>query len=243
VKKQQKIYKLLMPQMNDSEAVIVGKATAVTSNTLKATAVVLVGFGFVFQFLINYLLGFVRSLSTIVHLLLFNLVFRGFTLKFFNTLLTFVAFDFMDISPFYDKQFVLVNKSKNTNYEALGYESQYMLRNFGSAILFIILALLEALVMTLITCFSKNRKIWIVNRAYKTKDKYFWNTPIATLNEGFLLFLLCSEINLHMEPKFHTEWQRMNSVICIILVFFCIAAFIFFPCLYGNKLHLNKVTD
>jgi hypothetical protein len=42
---------------------------------------------------------------------------------FFKTLQGFIAFDLLDISPYYDSYFELANLPKNVNYEAIGYDS------------------------------------------------------------------------------------------------------------------------
>jgi hypothetical protein len=108
----------------------------------------------------------------------------------------FVAYDLVDISPYYDSYFELVNLPKNVHYEALGYESQYMLRNFGSAFLFIALNLVYAIPMSLIACCFKNKENWLIRKAHETRKSYFWNTPITTLNEAFLILLVTSDVNI-----------------------------------------------
>jgi len=87
------------------------------------SSLVLVGFGYFFKLLINTLLGFVRSLSFVVHLQLFKLHFNGVSQKFFKILLVFVTFDAFDISEYYDNYFELENNALNIKCEALGYES------------------------------------------------------------------------------------------------------------------------
>lgn len=94
--------KKIKPQMSKEQEAIIGPAGEAAQAGIAAAGAVLAGSSVAFKFLLNYLLGFVRSLSTMLHLLLIRVSFQGFMQSFFSVLMNFVKFDLFDTNPYYD---------------------------------------------------------------------------------------------------------------------------------------------
>jgi len=101
---------------------VVEAATKAASAAMTTVGTAILASSFWIKILINYLFNFVKSLSTISHLLLMNVNFQGVTQVFFSNLMIFVQFDPIDLSDFYSETFELKNERPfNKNFEAIDY--------------------------------------------------------------------------------------------------------------------------
>jgi hypothetical protein len=94
--------KKIKPQMSKEQEAIIGPAGEVAQAVMASAGTVLVGSSVFYKFVLNFLLGFVRSLSTMLHLLLIKVSFQGFMQSFFSVLMNYVKFDLFDTNPYYD---------------------------------------------------------------------------------------------------------------------------------------------
>jgi uncharacterized membrane protein len=156
----------------------------------------------------------------------------------------FVKFDFYDMNNFYDSLFEEVeDKPLSANFEAVGYESQYFLRNYGSAFAFVLVFLVYAILAVLISFCCGKRDNKVARKARSVAKAYFWNSPIALVNESFLLTLLSAIVNIQLEFNFKTTFNSLCIGLSLVGAFLSIATLIFFPVLYCNRLNFKKITE
>jgi len=115
---------------------------------------------------------------------------------FFRGLMTFAAFDIIDTSP-YLNYLLALNPSEpvNNNFEALGFESIFLLHNVGSlifAFLFYPLAIVTMLLLKKMTS-SERAQEWASSMA----SHLFYGFLITTLTESYALLAVSSLINLN----------------------------------------------
>jgi len=105
-----------------------------------------------------------------------------------------MALDIINCDDFFDRELELTpTEPLSYNFEKIGYESLYSIRNFGSlsfAFLIIPGIILIANFIGLFNCRPCKTARDKVNKAY------FWNGIIGFINENFILICICWMLNL-----------------------------------------------
>jgi len=165
--------------------------------------VLAVGSGLVFgNFLVNLLLqgslqqlfSTIKKMQILVHMALVNISLPANASMFFAFLLQVVAFDVIPTDGPYDAIFGFQESNPLTlNFELIGYESVYCIRNLGSMFLMFLLATLTGVILA-ITSISKSAKIHHYRGV--VKEKMFWNGIFSFLNETYIILSVSFMLNL-----------------------------------------------
>ena len=134
---------------------------------------------------------------------------------FFVQIMTIAAFDYYDFSNRIHALFqVPRTKPINDDFEALGFESEYLIVNMGSLIVPWLLHAVLIIVLILISCCQCRSE-----RARRLHQKIyrflFWGFNITLVNESFMIVIVCLLINVkHL--SFATPGLTAMSITCLI---------------------------
>jgi len=104
----------------------------------------------------NHLLSMINTQQIIVLMPLFDITLPANAGVFFNGLMTFTAFDIIDTSPYLDWMLQLEPTDPvNNKFEAVGFESIFLLHNLGSLVLAFLYYPLAILAMNLLKCMGE----------------------------------------------------------------------------------------
>jgi len=217
-----------------------------SASAIKAlgNTVLAAGSGLVFgNFLINLLLqgslqqlfSTIKKMQILVHMALVNVSLPANASMFFAYLLQIVAFDVVPTDNAYDTIFSFEeSKPVTTNFELMGYESVYAIRNLGSMFLIFILAAMAGAFLA-ISSISKSAKV----HEYRgmVKERLFWNGILSFLNETYIILCVSFMLNLQVlwdpeTPKSHggTIFSLIIGItIGIVLIALPIFIAIYFP--------------
>jgi len=191
------LQRVLPGQLQVSEEGTAGIEAAV-KNAEKGMATV-VAANFVLTLLIsasmNHLLSMINTQQIIVMMPLFKITLPANAGVFFNALMTFTAFDIIDTSPFLNWLLQLEPAQPvNSNFEAVGFESVFLLHNLGSLLLVFLYYLVVILVMKILECMGENEKAqkWAGN----LRSDLFHGYMIRIMTESYSLLAVCCFINL-----------------------------------------------
>ena len=155
--------------------------------------------------LLNLLLNQVRSLSIITHMMLISIKLPASVLVFYPKIFEIICFDLYEqylkfdvllswVFNFDDEPF----ESEGNRFEALGYESHFMISNLSSVFVFLVINLVVQLVHFLIAkyeCCKRGNKIRVFSK--KQHDQFVWNGAIEFFNEVYMLICIAVAINIH----------------------------------------------
>jgi len=142
---------------------------------------------------------------------------------FFRGLMTFAAFDIIDTSPYLNALLALnPTEPLNNNFEALGFESVFLLHNLGSlilAFLFYPLAIVTMLLLRKMTS-SETAQEWASSMA----SHLFFGFLITILTESYSILALSSLINLK-----NLQWTSFGFVTQSLFTLFFSALIVGYP--------------
>lgn len=134
---------------------------------------------------------------------------------FFKQIMQIAAFDIIEIGEPLDKLLNLEpTEPINDNFEAVGFESIYLLNNMGTfAIAYFIWILAAIIALFLKICMKWSKKL---KRAYnRLRRKLFFNSLISLFLESYSLISVCCLINLSF-LSFASYGVTVQSVSCIL---------------------------
>jgi len=142
--------------------------------------------------------------------------------SFYATLMSIAAMEIVSTDDLFDRAYQLEDSEPFTpNFETMGYESMYSIRNFG---LLYILASLCPLVLLLGYLANKLPFTWAKRLYYKIYNFYFWSAIVSFLQGSFLLMAMCAALNTK-HFKFNSYGNACNSLFALL----CIALIILMP--------------
>ena len=124
------------------------------------------------------------------------------------------AFEIIEISEPLDNLLELEpTEPINENFEAIGFESIYLLNNMGTlAIAYLIWAVAAIITLFIKLFMQKSKKL---RKAYhKLRKKLFFNSLISLFLESYSLISVCCLINLSF-ISFNSYGLSVHSVVCI----------------------------
>ena len=138
---------------------------------------------------------------------------------FFNQIMQIAAFDIIEISePLDDLLDLEPTDPINENFEAVGFESIYLLNNMGTLaiayLIWIVATILTLVIWVLSYNSNKTRAVYHVLR-----KKLFFNSIISLFLESYSLISVCCLINFSF-ISFETYGIAFHSITCI-LFFTC----------------------
>ena len=165
-----------------------------------------------------------------MHIILINVAYPATATIFFGMLMGVLTFQFYDFSDFYNRILQLDPDSRGSNplnnqFYMLGYNTLYIIQNFGSLCWTIFIAPVGWAFASLIVSFTKGQFIGV--RA-KFNRLMFYNYWIGFLNETCIFLAVCAALNL-VYFKWHTYGEAVNSLVALIFGL----ALILFPFFVG----------
>ena len=143
------------------------------------------------------MLGSIKNLQIIVHLVLMGVIVPANAEIFFGALFDMIAFDPIDVTWIINPMFSLsdIEQGLDEEFEALGYQSAYFLTNLGSLFLVVIVQLvlipMHLSVWACKPCCNKARR-YSANHI----DKCLWNGILTFIDGTFLVLCIMGMINL-----------------------------------------------
>ena len=124
-----------LPQQTSASAMVKAKAlTKSTTNMMQSVMSSNVVVSILISGPINQILGTIRSLQIISHIILLNLAFPATATDFYGGLMSIVTFQFYDFTNFFIEKLNLDSDGSNpftSQFNLLGYNSLYIVLNFG----------------------------------------------------------------------------------------------------------------
>ncbi|TNV86205.1 hypothetical protein FGO68_gene1499 [Halteria grandinella] len=190
-----------------------------------------------FQFVINLIWGMLNDLSFMINMTMISISIPGVAQPIMSIVLQFIYLDILQtdkwLTPILSSD--TNDESLNTFFEESGFQSQLMLKNLGSTLIFtIILALLYFLdgLVKLISRFDER----ILKLTSKLQDKLYWNSGIRFVIQQFQPLLVTSLINLYYMNA--TSILSLASLASALLTLIILSA-----SLYLMFSKLNQSTD
>ena len=168
---------------------------------------------------------------------LFDVVMPANASSFFSQIMQIAAFDVYDFADIiHDGMDIPPTEPFAPSFEAVGFESEYLLVNMGSLMVpWLVIALLMALAFLINKCNCE-----CTQKLQRSIAKFlFWGPIITLINESYMIVITCLLINLQ-SVSFATPGLAVMSSLCIAFIgIYTIlpAIFIFRICLNRNKLH------
>lgn len=143
---------------------------------------------------LNKLLGQVRNLGLVTHLMLMKLLFPPVTVVFFSGLFEYVTFDIIPTEEIYAHLFGWTNVAYSEEAESIGYISRYFIENAGSIPLYIFFDVVLQLLFALLKLVLKSGRI----RGYaeRSQARFFWAGCNSKFNDAYLTIAFTTGINL-----------------------------------------------
>ena len=143
------------------------------------------------------MLGSIKNLQVIVHLVLLGVIVPANTAIFFSSLFKMIAFDPIEVGFMIDPLFNLreIDEALDAAFEALGYESAYFITNMGSLIMVIFIQMI---------LIPMHLSVWCCKPCCKRASRYsgnqlgkcYWNGILAFIDGTFLVLCIMGMINL-----------------------------------------------
>ena len=201
----------------------------VVSNIGAGTIVVKYALNFLLQYEMNSILGNVRSLSYITHLMMMDLSYPVSSQIFFEKVFTFVTFDIIPwTEEIYNYIFGWINNPFSIQAEEVGYGSRNLIENSGSITIFIVLQIVLLLVYSILKRLFRSGRIHDYMR--RKLDGFLWAGCNDFLDGIYLT--MCFGICINASSiEFSSTGLWINNV------FACIIALIvgFGPLLLAKK--------
>jgi len=156
---------------------------------------------------------------------LFNVSLPANAGLFFAQMMSIAAFEVVDTKPYLDKYLGLEpSEPLNSNFEALGFESVYVLHNMGTlALAFVIYAAAVAFSYLLKSIDHKKSN----EVGEELQRKLFWRTYINLVIESYLSMAVSCLINLQM-LRWNSFSIGLMSVLALLITLFIIVFFCFY---------------
>jgi len=179
---------------------------------------------------LQLLLESVKKIEIMMHMSLMSLAMPGNASIFFSYLFKIFGFDLIPTDGLYDSIFGFEeSRPVSLNFELIGYESVYFIRNMGSAFLIIILALIVLLLLAVTSC-SQSMTV----HKYRTmvKEKLFWNGVLSFIDTTYITGCVSFALNLAVLYDESTPDRHFGTVFCFLvalasgIILFCMPIFV-----------------
>ena len=146
---------------------------------------------------------------------------------FFSHVMEIAAFDFYDFGDIiYDKMNIEPTDPIDSNFESVGFESQYFLVNMGTMVIFYLIYLFFFILAPIIRLLRKSCRC--MKRCSKRLDRsIYWGSLITLMNESYMIIIVCALINIKIFSMDSTGLSVM-SILCAILLSLTIILPIYF---------------
>lgn len=205
------VVSLKLPQFGDSAMVTAAKAAGETVGNVGKTQLVII---FLLTLLgshqLNKLLGQVRNLGLVTHLMLMKLVFPPITVIFFSGLFEYVTFDIIPTEEIYAYLFGWQNVAYSEEAESIGYSSRYFIENAGSIPIYIAVDIVLQLLFAFVKLVCKSGRI----RGYaaRSQARFFWAGCNGKFNDAYLTIAFTVGINMSSMAFVSTSVAFNNCV-------------------------------
>jgi len=198
------------------------------------TAVTSVRYGMAANFLItfllaaslNQLLGTINTMQIIVMMPLFEVSLPANAGMFFAQLMSIAAFELFDTKPYLDSALSLApTEPVNSNFEAAGLESIYLLHNMGTLLMGFTFFVLSAAFSFLCRQCSNEKTNDFGERLHQ---KLFWGSFINLVVESYSMLAISCMINLK-----NLRWDAFNTVTMSLLAIVVSLLLLAFPLYYA----------
>jgi len=170
-------------------------------------------------------------MQIVVHMSLVNISMPGNASVFFGYLLQIVAFDMVPTDDPYDAIFGFeTSKPVSLNFELIGYESVYFIRNMGSMFLLILLTTFVVILYAATSC-SKNVKVYKYRQM--VKEKLFFNGIFAFLEDTYIIICVSFALNLAVLYDENAPANHAGTIFSLILAIASGATLIGLPIFVG----------
>ena len=154
----------------------------------------------------------------VVLLPLMQVVIPPFCGIFFGFLMKIASFDIIPIGDLIDEYGGMTPRDPiNANFEAIGFESMYLVTNLGTILIVICSFPILALIYLILKPFQFKCAMYI---KAKIAASIFWNSPIKVFEEGFIIIALCCMINLQV-LSVQTTGEVISSGTTLFLTVLC----------------------
>lgn len=167
-----------------------GQIIGTTGKGQLVTVFILSQFG---SFGLNSVLGMVRSLTMIVHLMMMQLLYPPVAVVFYSGLFEYVNYDIIPTQDIYAEVFGWPNVAYSEETERIGYESRYIIENSGSIPIYMLLICLSQLLFALLRLICRTGRIH--DYAHKKQEAFFWAGFNDFINGMYLTMSFCAGIN------------------------------------------------
>ena len=147
---------------------------------------------------VGQLISSMSQLQIIVHILLVNVAYPATATAIFSKMMNLLTFQLYDFTELYNKWFGWDpnsegNQPLNDQFDIMGYQSRYIVQNFGTLCWSIFVAPVAYLATLFLSLFSKGEVI----TKYKIKSHkwMFFDYWIAFFNETLLFLSVCTALN------------------------------------------------
>jgi hypothetical protein len=231
--------------MDTKERIFKAKEAAQTCQTV--LNVVLMS-NFVISILIagplQTILDSVKSLQTIIHLMLVNLAYPATSTLFFGLLMQVLTFQFYDFTDFYSRVLRLDEEGKQAftaQFDIMGYDSFYLILNFGTLCWLFFVTPLCWIVASIVSRFNRHAFGWI---GLIWNRRMFFNYWIGLFCDTYLYLGMCVALNFRYF-YFDNFGNRVNSTMAILIASILLALPLFIGVFYRRfqKLKFKHVRE
>ena len=168
------------------------------------------------NFSLNNVLGMIRNLSLITHLMIIQLSYPPNVVLFFAGLFEFVTFDLLPTDDIYGAIFDLDDDPYSDLADEIGYSTRNLIPNSGSTTIFLFFTMLSQLVYAIIAHKEKENGGKVYNFARKKREAFFWSQAVDILHETSLMFSYSLCIN-SSRVQFTSASDSFNNVFAIFI--------------------------
>jgi len=181
---------------------------------------ILISANYLIDFLSGNVMSFTRSVQTISLMILIEAQMPAETQYYFKLILRVTAFNPINMDGVFDSLTGLENEPVSTNFEALGYESTFIIRSMGSLCVIIVLLPIVYFatrgVLSLISCgtteFQNKAHLW----KFLLKQSVLWNGVIEFVNNIYFVVAITSFINLRNLQSEQSVASIINYVVAVV---------------------------
>ena len=189
-----KVQKSLPQQLDPDRALILMGSAEAVSSAGTGVVILVICLQQCCRFGMNSVLGNVRNLQFVTHLMMMQLIYSAGVSYFYSLLFEFVTYDIVPSDEIYEAMFEIDSNPYSDQADLIGYGYRYSVVNTGSLLFYIILnGLRLALYYSILKfCIKFPRcKQWASNR----QDNFLWSGSIDFFSELYLCVAFSLGIN------------------------------------------------
>ena len=176
-------------------------------------------------------------------MMLIAVSFPATALIFFGGLINLINFQIIDFSTIYNKMLFLDanqegNNPLNSQFELMGYQSLFIIQNFGMLCLTIFLPIFAWIFAPVVVKILKGKLAYLRE---KSKDLMFFNFWIGFFDETYLFLTVCSGLNLRYNFKWQTFGEAFNCLVALIFGIILVIYPFFVAIFYYIKVNYDRI--